>query len=79
MSQRTVPRSAGSSGPKWISRRIRLQQAALTLATRPQEDLADSASELGYTDQSHLTGDFRAIAGLTPSRYRADLARLRGA
>lgn len=80
--ERTVQRALRLTlghGPKWISRRIRLQQAALTLATRPEEELAGIASELGYTDQSHLTGDFRAIAGLTPSRYRADLARLQGA
>lgn len=79
--ERTIQRALQGTlghGPKWISRRIRLQEAALALATRPDDELAVIAAELGYTDQSHLTGDFRAITGITPSRYRQDLARLQG-
>ena len=30
-----------------------------------------AAHELGYTDQAHLTRDFRAATGLTPGRFAA--------
>ncbi|WP_147916653.1 helix-turn-helix domain-containing protein [Ruania zhangjianzhongii] len=72
-SERTIQRALTESlghGPKWISRRIRLQEVALALATRPIDDLAAIATELGYSDQSHLTRDFRTTTGLTPDAYR---------
>lgn len=78
--ERTIQRALQLTlghGPKWVSRRVRLQEVALALATRADDDLARIAADLGYTDQSHLTGDFRAVAGVTPSRYRRDLAQLR--
>ncbi len=77
--ERTIQRALQLTlghGPKWVSRRVRLQEVALALATRPEDDLADIAADLGYTDQSHLASDFRAVAGVTPSRYRRDLGRL---
>lgn len=72
-SERTIQRAcieALGHGPKWLSRRIRLQEVALALAARPDDDLAGIAAELGYTDQSHLTRDFRTTTGLTPDAYR---------
>lgn len=72
-SQRTIQRACIDTlghGPKWLSRRIRLQEVALVLATRPGEDLAVIAADLGYTDQSHLTRDFRTATGITPDAYR---------
>lgn len=72
-SERTIQRAcidALGHGPKWLSRRIRLQEVALALATRPDDDLAVIAAELGYTDQSHLTSDFRTATGITPDAYR---------
>ncbi len=72
-SERTIQRACIDTlghGPKWLSRRIRLQEVALALATRPQDDLAVIAAELGYTDQSHLTRDFRTAVGITPDAYR---------
>jgi AraC-like DNA-binding protein len=59
-----------------LSRRIRLQEVALALVTRPSDELAAIAADLGYTDQSHLTRDFRASTGLTPDAYRRAAARL---
>ena len=35
------------------------------------QDLAAVAAESGYADQSHMTRDFLALYGVTPSRYRA--------
>lgn len=79
VSERTVQRALMETighGPKWISRRIRLQEVALALATRPDDAVASIAADLGYTDQSHLTADFRGVAGITPSDYRRRLAEL---
>ena len=72
-SERTIQRACLDTlghGPKWLSRRIRLQEVALALATRPTEELAGIAADLGYTDQSHLTHDFRTATGITPEAYR---------
>ena len=80
VSERTIERALTDTlghGPKWVSRRVRLQEVALALATKTDDDLSAIAAELGYTDQSHLARDFRAVAGVAPSTYRRDLARLR--
>ncbi len=72
-SERTIQRAcmeAMGHGPKWLSRRVRLQEVARVLAIRPVEDLAVLAADLGYTDQSHLTRDFRTATGITPDAYR---------
>jgi len=78
-SERTVQRALMATlghGPKWISRRIRLQEVAFALAFQRDEDLAMIAAQLGYSDQSHLAADFKAVAGVTPSSYRSEIARL---
>ena len=76
-SERSIQRALRATvgqGPKWISRRIRLQEVARQLALRPDADLATLALELGYTDQAHLTNDFTSIAGVSPAAYRSSLA-----
>lgn len=50
-------------------RQARADRAA-GLVARGQ-DLAAAAAENGYADQSHMTRDFLALYGVTPSRYRA--------
>lgn len=78
-SQRTIQRACFATlghGPKWLSRRIRLQEVTLALAARSTEDLAAIAADLGYSDQSHLTHDFRAATGITPDAYRRTVSRL---
>lgn len=77
-SERTLQRALAGTvgrGPKWVARRIRLQEAARALVTRPNEALATLAAELGYVDQSHLTSDFHACAGITPDAYRRAVRR----
>jgi AraC-like DNA-binding protein len=54
-------------GPKWVIRRYRLREVADRLTTT---DLAAIAAELGYADQAHLTRDFTAMFGESPTRYR---------
>ncbi|MDQ4137924.1 MAG: helix-turn-helix domain-containing protein [Actinomycetota bacterium] len=73
--QRALRATLGK-GPKWVSRRIRLQEIARILATEPDVDLAALAADLGYADQAHLIRDFRDVAGTTPGAYRRSLHAL---
>jgi AraC-like DNA-binding protein len=59
--------------PKAYARLLRFEHAT-SLLGRPAADrtLADVAMEGGYYDQSHLTRDFVALAGMTPGAYAAD-------
>jgi AraC-like DNA-binding protein len=78
-SERTLQRALHNTlgqGPKWVTRWIRLQEAARLLAQHGAPPLTDVAHELGYADQSHLTNDFRDAVGLTPGAYLAALGRL---
>lgn len=50
-------------------RRLRLDWAAVQLATSP-ESLSAIAARAGFTDQSHFTRAFRVHTGITPLRYR---------
>lgn len=78
VSERTLQRALSTTlgrGPKWVSRRIRLQEVARVLADEAADpDLASLAHALGYTDQAHLTRDFREVAGITPGAYRRELS-----
>jgi AraC-like DNA-binding protein len=51
---------------KRMARLIRFEVARDLLQADPSYKLADLAQELGYTDQSHFTRDFKAFAGFTP-------------
>ena len=68
--QRLALRYVGMS-PAAIIRRRRLQEAAQRVREIPQTDLSMLAAELGYSDHSHLTNDFRAVLGFTPTSYRS--------
>ncbi|WP_263120547.1 helix-turn-helix domain-containing protein [Cellulomonas sp. RIT-PI-Y] len=69
--QRLAARHVGLP-PLAMIRRRRLQEAAARLRTDPAVSLAELAAALGYSDQAHLTADFRTVLGLTPGRYRDD-------
>jgi len=56
--------------PAALVRRRRLQEAADRLRRDPSLDLSELAHEVGYADHAHLTRDFRAVLGFTPSGYR---------
>lgn len=56
--------------PSVLIRRRRLQEAAEQLREDPQASLATVAAELGYADHAHLTRDFQAVLGFSPSHYR---------
>ncbi len=79
VSQRTIQRALKETlghGPKFLSRRIRLQELARLLVTEPDLDLATLAFELGYADQAHLTNDFRSVTGMSPGAYRREVMSL---
>lgn len=67
--QRLARRYVGIT-PVAMIRRRRLQEAAERLRGDPGAALADLAADLGYADHAHLTRDFRAVLGITPSGYR---------
>ena len=56
--------------PKRYYRVQRFGEVVQALAGGQRTDLAELAASLGYSDQSHLTREFREFAGVTPTRYR---------
>lgn len=58
-------------GPKWVLLRYRLIKAARH-ALLPV-NWTHVAVELGYSDQSHFTRDFKRIIGKTPTQYSATI------
>jgi AraC-like DNA-binding protein len=67
--ERAMRRSLGIS-PKQYLIRQRAERAAMLLATTDRS-IAAIAADCGYYDQSQLTRQFRAHAGMTPSDYRS--------
>lgn len=56
-------------GPKWVIRRYRLHEVTEQLATGRRIDWARLAFELGFADQAHLSRDFAALVGESPTQY----------
>jgi AraC-like DNA-binding protein len=70
--------------PKAVARVLRFHRAAGLLVPQPVggrsrrvRSLADVASCCGYADHAHLTREFRALAGCTPTTYIAEWAQAR--
>ncbi len=57
--------------PKRYARVLRFHALIQTLALDAPRDWALTAAEAGYADQSHLIHEFKRLAGVTPSAYRA--------
>jgi AraC-like DNA-binding protein len=68
--QRLFQRYLGVT-PKWTLCRFRIQEAAQRVAQGEEVDWAALAQTLGYFDQAHFAGDFKAQIGKTPSEYAA--------
>lgn len=56
-------------GPKWVIRRYRLHEITERMAAGSRIDWAGLAADLGYADQAHLSRDFTAIVGESPTQY----------
>jgi AraC-like DNA-binding protein len=68
-------RSELGLSPKTYQRVARFQTARsrlLLTARRGRQGLADLAAACGYADQAHLTREWVAMAGCTPSRWLAE-------
>lgn len=66
--ERKFKHSSGHS-VKDVSALIRFEQVRNHLLLYPDSNLADLAHEMGYTDQSHLSREFKRYSGSTPSAF----------
>lgn len=66
--ERKFKQSSGHT-VKDVSGLMRFEQARNRLWHAPQTNLATLAQELGYTDQSHLSREFKRYSGTTPSAF----------
>jgi AraC-like DNA-binding protein len=66
--ERKFKRSAGFS-VKDVSALMRFEQVRNRLWLHPESNLAGLALELGYTDQSHLSREFKRFSGATPAAF----------
>lgn len=66
--ERTFKKSSGHT-VKDVSALIRFEQVRNQLLLNPDTRLAGLAYELGYTDQSHLSREFKRFSGTTPAAF----------
>lgn len=66
--ERKFKQSSGHT-VKDVSGLMRFEQARNRLWHQPQTNLAALAQELGYTDQSHLSREFKRYSGSTPGAF----------
>lgn len=66
--ERKFKQSSGHT-VKDVSGLMRFEQARNQLWTYPDTNLAGMAHDLGYTDQSHLSREFKRYSGTTPAAF----------
>lgn len=66
--QRLFAEHVGAT-PKWVLRRYRLHEVTQRMEAGRTVDWAGLAADLGYADQSHLSRDFTALFGESPTAY----------
>ena len=66
--ERNFKQSSGHT-VKDVSGLMRFEQVRNHLWLYPNTNLAGLAHELGYTDQSHLSREFKRYSGITPSAF----------
>ena len=59
-------------GPKAMARVLRFERARWMIVRGAQPTLAAVAAECGYADQAHMTRDFQALAGASPTQWLAN-------
>lgn len=58
--------------PKTVARQLRFARAAVLIQRPSARSLADIAIRCGFADQAHLSREFRALAGVTPTGLRRE-------
>jgi len=66
--ERNFKQSSGYT-VKDVSGLMRFEQVRNRLWLNPESSLAGLAHELGYTDQSHLSREFKRYSGTTPAAF----------
>ena len=66
-------KQATGLSPKRYARLMRFQQLVAALHSCPASTLTELALRAGYSDQAHMTREFREFAGVTPTLYRQHL------
>ncbi len=61
--------------PKQYQRILRVKKTLEALKTDPHAGLVGLACEYGFSDQAHMTREFKQIAKITPRQYTRRLAR----
>lgn len=56
--------------PKYYQRVFRIKKALHYLRSNPGSKLADVAYQFGFSDQAHMTREFKSIAGMTPKKIQ---------
>lgn len=54
--------------PKYYQRILRIKKTISFLRQHPNPNLADVAQQFSFSDQAHMTREFRAIACVTPTQ-----------
>ncbi|GAB3772964.1 hypothetical protein GCM10028818_13800 [Spirosoma horti] len=75
--ERKFRKSAGYT-VKDVSGLIRFEQVRNHLQLYPDTNLAGLAHELGYTDQAHLSKEFKRYSGTTPAAFARRVSRQTG-
>ncbi len=65
----TLVREESGLSPKEYQRVARFQASLASLRARPRSRLADLAAACDYSDQAHLTREWVALAGCTPTTW----------
>lgn len=55
--------------PKQAARLVRFQHARAVLLSGTRPDVAEAAARCGYSDQAHLTREWRELAGYSPRQW----------
>ena len=59
-------------GPKWVVSRFRILDAAAAAHGGEPVDWARLATDLGFSDQAHLTRAFTSVVGTPPATYQRE-------
>ena len=72
LSTRTLERQFAQEvglSPKTLARVVRFDEANTRIRMNPAVSMADLTFELGFSDQAHLTREFKALSSITPGAF----------